>query len=334
MPMIFCTNNDTRTYPGGGSSEWPGLTNRWALSGVLVIDKDPGVSSFGVVSKVRKILGVRKAGHTGTLDPFATGVLVVCLGQATRIIPFLDEGAKEYLYTIRFGAETDTWDLTGKVIREAEVAKIKRSTLETVIASLTGNIELPVPRFSAIRMGGKRLYKMAREGIEFVPPVRRTQIFSMELVDFRWPEIVLKTQCGKGTYVRSIAHVIGEKLGVPGYVKDLRRLRSGRFAIEEAVTLDLLRKPGGKNRILHRIISMSSALDHLPLVKIDRSKADFIRKGGAQAVELGGAQPNSDTSQLARIVSDENDLVAIARIDREENRLKIIKVFPDYNGLS
>ena len=330
--MIFCTENKGKVDSIHGLSKSRDHGGGVSLSGIVVIDKKPGLSSFAAVSEVKKILGVRKAGHTGTLDPFATGVLVVCLEQATRIIPFLEEKTKTYRYTICFGAETDTWDLTGKVIREVDVSEVASRAVEDILLSLTGDIELPVPRFSAIRRGGKRLYEMARKGIEFELPWRITTIYRMELVDFKWPEIVVETECEKGTYIRSIAHIIGKKLGIPGYVKELKRLCSGRFGLEEAISEDALRELVKCGVAKQRIIPMNSALSHLPFVKIDRAKAEFIRKGGAQAVKL--EVPGSATGKAphVRVVSDNSDLVAIASIAGDKNFLKIIRVFPHYNA--
>ena len=330
--MIFCTENKGKIDPTRSFSKSAAHGERVSLSGVVVIDKKPGLSSFAAVSEVKKILGVRKAGHTGTLDPFATGVLVVCLEQATRIIPFLEEKTKIYRYTICFGAETDTWDLTGQVTKKVDVPDVKAKAMEDILSSLTGNIELPVPRFSAIRRGGKRLYEMARKGIEFEPPWRKTTIYRMELVDFKWPEIVLETECEKGTYIRSIAHIIGKRIGIPGYVKELSRLRSGRFSLEEAISTETLRELVKSGAAKQRIILMNSALSHLPFVQIDRAKAELIRKGGAQAVKLEAPETARATPPYVRVVSDNSDLVAIASIAGNRKFLEIMRVFPHYNA--
>ncbi len=330
--MIFCAgNNITGQEQKRGTPSDVDNRKEAPLSGIVVIDKDAGISSFGVVSRVKNILKIKKAGHTGTLDPFATGVLVVCLGQATRIIPFLEEGIKIYKFTVLFGKETDTWDSTGEIVNEIEPPDVGSKTVESVASELMGDVELPVPRYSAVKMGGKRLYKLARQGIDFELPRRKTTIHRLEVTDYQWPEVTFITTCGKGTYIRSIAKVIGDKLDIPVHVKELRRLQSGAFRLEDAVTLQELKTLVKTGNISYHVVSMNLALKHMPALEINRKDAEFIRKGGAQAVASRLKEQNEIGDGYVRIITDQNDLVAIAEVSQGEKSLKIIRVFSQKN---
>ncbi|RLB04661.1 MAG: tRNA pseudouridine(55) synthase TruB [Deltaproteobacteria bacterium] len=330
--MIFCMENKVDCDQKNTALESRRGTEKVLLSGVLVIDKEAGISSFGVVLKVRKLLKVKKAGHTGTLDPFATGVLVVCLEQATKIIPYLEEGTKEYVFTIHFGIETDTWDSTGQITKKIEPPKVEVNNIESVVSELIGTVELPVPRFSAVKVSGKRLYKLARKGIEFETPKKESNISKIEMLDFAWPEVTLAIECSKGTYVRSVAKAIGDLLGIPAHVKKLRRLRSGRFSLKNAITIDELASSIKNNTVWQQIMSMSSALDHLPIIRIDKQTAESIRKGGVQAIDLRFGKSSTTLYKHVRVVSGNDDLVAIAEVKRG-NSLAITRVFPQTNAL-
>ncbi len=333
--MIFCTKNNSNLNRESLKMTLSGELTKSPVSGVLVIDKSPGMSSFGAVLQVKKLLGVKKAGHTGTLDPFATGVLVVCLEQATRIIPFLEETTKEYWFTARFGVETDTWDSSGKVIFETTPGKVKPERIESVLKELMGEIELPLPKYSAVKLNGKRMYKLARKGVEFEPPKRKSTVFEIVMIHYNWPEVAFFTTCSKGTYVRSLAVVIGEKLGLPVYVKELRRLRSGCFTLDNAVTLENVKNLVKKYEVYPRVISMSAALGHLPAVEVSKTESKIIRSGGAQKVNLSSkiTKIDKDSCKHVRILCGKDDLVAIAKIDNRSGQLKIIRVFPHFNAL-
>ena len=209
------------------------------VEGFLVVDKPRGWTSHDVVAWARRALKARKVGHTGTLDPLATGVLVLALGQATKFIPFLDEGEKEYIVKLRLGASTDTDDAEGKLIEQKEVPEdLSQWKFEDACRRFTGKVLQRPPLFSALHHRGRRLYELARKGelVEVSP--RRISINSIEILDFCPPSVRLRVACSRGTYVRALVRDIGEALRCGAYVEDLRRTRSGPFREEKALALE------------------------------------------------------------------------------------------------
>lgn len=309
-------------------------TNKFSwLSGILVIDKEEGITSYGVVARLRNMLKVKKIGHTGTLDPFATGILPICIGNATRIIPFLDEGKKEYRFVIKFGIETDTWDPTGNIVKKENLKAVPRDEIEDILPQFTGNIELTVPLFSAVKINGKRLYNLARKGIPVTPPVRMTKVFQLNLIDYNWPEVSFWVSCGRGTYVRSLGVYMGKTLGRAVHVKSLRRERSGPFTLSEAISLSRIEHLAGTEDLTAHMISMNSALNHLPQINIDEQQASLLRKGHVQKLTLEDSLKKIEQNGLTRLVLGEDDLVAMADINKDENHFKVVKVFVHCNML-
>jgi len=209
------------------------------VNGVIILDKPSGITSRRAVDRVKRIFGVRKAGHGGTLDPDATGVLIVCLGRATKLFQYLIEGDKEYIGTITLGIETDTQDASGKVIRRSEV-NVTEEQVREVASRFIGEIVQIPPMYSAIRVGGKRLYKLARSGQEIERPPRKVTIYELEILRIDPPEIDFRVVCSKGTYIRTLASDIGRELGCGGHLSRLRRIRSGPFTLEMALPLGLI----------------------------------------------------------------------------------------------
>jgi tRNA pseudouridine55 synthase len=208
------------------------------MDGILIIDKPTGITSHDVVDEVRRRLRTRRVGHTGTLDPMATGVLVVLVGKATKSASrYLDE-QKEYLAGIRLGISTDTGDRDGKIIQQQEVAPFPVDKICSVLRQFEGEIWQNPPPYSAIHYKGRRLYEWAREGKRFEGPPRRIKIDKIELVEYLHPTIRIHMVCSKGTYVRRLAEQMGEVLGVPAHLENLRRLRVGILRIEQSISLD------------------------------------------------------------------------------------------------
>ncbi len=208
------------------------------MDGILIIDKPTGITSHDVVDEVRRRLRTRRVGHTGTLDPMATGVLVVLVGKATKLASrYLDE-QKEYLADIRLGISTDTGDRDGKIVQQREVAPFPVDKICSVLRQFEGEIWQNPPPYSAIHYKGRRLYEWAREGKRFEGPPRRIKIDKIELVEYRHPSIQIHMVCSKGTYVRRLAEQMGEALGVPAHLENLRRLRVGILRIEQSIPLD------------------------------------------------------------------------------------------------
>ena len=238
-----------------------------SIDGILNINKPTGMTSLDVVKIVRRLSGERSVGHAGTLDPGATGVLPVCLGQATRVIPFIVEAHKIYLAEIELGVSTDTYDADGNVTQKADPSNITREQVEGVLPSFSGSILQKPPMYSAVKHQGKRLYDLARSGIEVEREPRRADVFRLKLMDWRPPYCTIAVECGKGTYIRSLAHDIGQSLGCGAHVRELARLRSGIFDIDDSVTIPQLEASFERNYwqdILHPIDIVLAVLHFLP----------------------------------------------------------------------
>lgn len=208
------------------------------MDGFLIIDKPKGISSFGVIKEVRKILNTSKIGHLGTLDPLATGVLVLATGQATKLVEFLMGADKLYEAEIFLGARSNTYDAEGEITSyDFELFPDFESKLDEVIAEFLGEQMQMPPSFSALKINGRKAYDLARKGEEVVLKPRKIHISKIEKIAFSWPFLKLLVECGSGTYIRSIAHDLGLKLGCGGYLNNLRRLRVGSFKIEDAITI-------------------------------------------------------------------------------------------------
>lgn len=234
-----------------------------AVDGVMVVDKPEGLTSFSVVHRIRRSLGIKKVGHCGTLDPLATGVLLVCFNQATRISELLSSQDKRYEFQVRFGSETDTLDKDGQVLRTYGGPPCSGFQLENILDRFRGSYLQETPRFSAVRVQGRRLYDYARKGISVEPPRREVRIYKLELRTFQWPEATLEVHCSKGMYVRQLASDIGRTLGCGAVVTGLRRLASGRFGIEDSVRLEELERAARDGCWQEAVLSMDQALEHL-----------------------------------------------------------------------
>lgn len=229
------------------------------LDGVLLLDKPEGLSSFHALQRAKRALDARKAGHTGTLDPFATGLLVCCLGRATKLSGHMLEADKGYVATIRFGQETDSGDLTGNIVSTApeDHPGPEREALEQVLAQFRGDILQIPPMYSALKRDGKPLYEYARQGIELDRPARPVTIYQLELLSLDGLEAVIQVQCSKGTYIRTLAQDIGRQLGCGAHLKALRRTSVGPFQLSDAVGLEALQAMAAPQTVL-------IALDALP----------------------------------------------------------------------
>jgi len=210
------------------------------MDGILNINKPWGKTSFSIVAMVKRLSGERRVGHAGTLDPAATGVLPVCLGQGTRIIEFLVDATKAYRAEIELGMVTDTYDASGRIIQRGDPSGISQNQLESVLTSFCGLIWQTPPMYSAVKYQGKPLYELARTGITVERGSRLTEIHRLELVDWQPPVATIEVVCGKGTYIRSLAYDLGQALGCGAYLKSLIRLRCGLFDIREAVSVPQL----------------------------------------------------------------------------------------------
>jgi tRNA pseudouridine55 synthase len=262
-------------------------------SGILVIDKPPGLTSFGVVRRVRAICDVRKAGHTGTLDPLATGVLPICLNEATKIAGLLLAEDKRYVAELQLGLRTDTYDITGKLLeqRDAEAAAVTELAVERALIAFRGQVQQRPPAFSALHKDGKRAHELARAGEQVELPERSVTFHQLELEAFDAAErkVTLAIHCSKGTYVRSLCEDLGRALGCGATMTQLRRLQSGSFTLERAIELDALEQlaqpdaddpDAGRER--WPLITLDTALSHLPAVDLpDREAVRAVGQGRA-----------------------------------------------------
>lgn len=295
-----------------------------SCDGILLIDKNEGETSFDVVTRLRKVLGLKKIGHAGTLDPFATGLLIALLGQGTKLSSYLMAGDKRYRASIRLGIETDTLDPTGHVVRTKPVPNLKREEMEKNMLTFVGEIQQTVPAFSAVNIKGRRAYRWAREGIKLDLPKRVVMIRSVETISIEMPVITIEVVCSGGTYIRSLAADIGNRLGTVAHLSYLRRLSSGPFHVNDSINSEKISITGSGNIIKDNLISLKDSLPGMREFHVDAKTAEKIRNGFRprwNEVEGEG---------FIKLVNEES-LVAIVEVNRlsddDTDRLRSIRVF-------
>jgi tRNA pseudouridine55 synthase len=280
------------------------------LDGILNINKPEGMTSHDVVARVRRISGQRKAGHAGTLDPLARGVLLLCLGEATRVAEYLMSGDKVYLARIRLGITTDTYDAEGRISSQAEVT-VTRAQVEEELRTFVGHLEQTPPMYSALKHEGTTLYRLARQGQTVARAPRQVEIHTLELLEWAPPDLQVRVHCSKGTYIRSLAHDLGQRLGCGAHLAGLVREASGAFRIEEAITLTELEEAFAAGRGAELLQPLDVALQAFPAVTVDRATARGIAHG--QRVEL----PADLQAPLSRAYSADGRLLALLRHDQQ-----------------
>jgi len=290
-----------------------------AISGVLVVDKPIGLTSHDVVQVIRKGTNIRRAGHTGTLDPRASGVLVVLIGPAVRLSEYVSASDKRYQAILQLGASTDTYDAEGTVTSTAPVT-ISEGQFEETLKSFIGEIEQIPPPFSAVKIKGRKAYEMAREGEEVDLLPRKIQVYNLELLEWAPPEAVIDVYCSSGTYVRSLAHDLGENLGCGAHLVGLRRTKSGRFTLRDAVPLRKLREAFDTNTWYQYLIPAAEALSDWPSVELDHLQVESVRHGNR-------VPGTPDKGTLVRGISEQGELVALLEFDPETNEYHPKKVF-------
>ena len=254
------------------------------IDGVLVVDKPDGITSMDVVRMVKRRYRVKKAGHLGTLDPFATGVLPVILNGATKLVPFLEEESKEYEATLKLGEETNTDDPTGEIHLRRPYDRVTPAIVECAFESFVGVIEQIPPMFSAVKVQGKPLYQLARKGLEVERKKRTVKIFNLQIDSVSLPWVHFRLSCSKGTSIRTLARDIGRKIGCGSHLIRLRRLRNGPFTLEQAVSWATLTTCSDLRALQPWLIDMKGALDHLPKVTGDEGLVNKIRFGREMTV--------------------------------------------------
>ncbi len=290
---------------------------------VINLNKPKDISSHKAVTKVKQLFSVKKAGHAGTLDPIATGVLIVCLNEATKITRFLSDLNKEYRVRLKFGERTDTFDVTGRIIEKKDCPPLSVADISPVLSHFMGQIKQIPPMCSAIKIGGQQLYKLARKGMNVERPERMITIYGIDLINFEQPYLDLNISCSKGTYIRTLCDDIGNDLGVGAHMVSLERTRVGSFRIEDSVSIEDLNY--GKKIWC----SIDSAISHLHEIILDEDSYHKARNGmpiisnnpPLPPFSKGGEGGFSDINQYVRLKSPEHNLFGIGRV--ESGKIKI-----------
>lgn len=304
-------------------SHWVAPLRQGPLSGILNVDKPAGVTSHDVVDTVRRIAGQRKVGHAGTLDPMATGVLLVCLGQATRVAEYLMSGRKRYRATIVLGTTTDTYDADGKTTNSGGRTDYSQEDVQAVLASLSGPIEQVPPMYSALKRDGQPLYKLARQGktVELEP--RSVVIHEIKFLNWNEPSLIIEVLCSSGTYIRSLAHDLGQLLGGGAHLASLVRLSSGSFLLEDSASLARLEEAFQHGEESTHLMPIDEALLDWPAMIIGADEARRVVHGQS----LPGDQPVAAETRLCRAYSAGGDFLAILSYEPERGCWQPKKVF-------
>ncbi|MDD5723543.1 MAG: tRNA pseudouridine(55) synthase TruB [Syntrophales bacterium] len=285
------------------------------MDGVLIIDKPSGRTSHDIVRDVKKLLGAKKVGHAGTLDPLATGVLAVCINEATKLSQFFLQDDKEYRATMLLGIRTDTLDREGEVVARCE-PHLQETEIRETVGGFVGLIEQRAPKYSAVKFRGKPLYKWTRQGVDVEPPLREITVHHISVIEIEMPYVTFDVSCSKGTYIRSLCADIGDRLGCGGCLFDLRRIRSGRFSQEDAISLEDLADGKRLEAIEKNIIPLAEALPGLGTIVVDQDTADRIRRG--YQPDCGILRDRSsllpEREDLIKFVTREGRIVAVAKV--------------------
>jgi tRNA pseudouridine55 synthase len=290
-----------------------------AISGVLVVDKPVGLTSHDVVQIIRKGTNIRRAGHTGTLDPRASGVLVILLGPAVRLSEYVSASDKRYQAVLRLGMTTDTYDADGEVMDNLPV-EVTEEQFVSQLNNFVGEIEQVPPPYSAVKIKGKKAYEAAREGEPMELSPRTIHVYSLELLEWAPPEAVIDVYCSSGTYVRSLAHDLGEALGCGAHLVGLRRTKSGRFTLRDAVPLRKLRETFDNNTWYQYLIPAAEALADWISIELNQEQMELVIHGHRIPAE-------PDSPNMARGISEQGELVALLEFDNENGEWQPRKVF-------
>jgi len=302
------------------------------MDGILNINKPGGRTSFSIVAMVKRLSGEQRVGHAGTLDPAATGVLPVCFGQATRIVEFLVDATKVYRAEIELGVATDTYDASGKVTQIGDHSGISQRQLESALTPYCGLIEQTPPMYSAVKYQGKPLYQLARAGIKVERKSRPVKIYNLELIDWQPPLFTIEVVCGKGTYIRSLAHDLGQTLGCGANLKSLIRLRCGLFDIKDAVSLPQLEDAFHYGYWQHFVYPIDIVLSHWSAMVVSDTTGRAIRNGCPLPLEastyLGQYSPVSTAEEnRCRVYALDGCFLGVLRFNPERGRWQPEKVF-------
>ena len=295
-------------------------------SGIFNIDKPRGITSMEVVRRIKRALGVKKGvGHGGTLDPIATGVIPVCVGQATRVMEYLLDGSKEYTCSIHMGVSTDTYDAMGEIVDEKDSSFVEGKQVESALREFRGEIAQVPPIYSALKRHGRRLYDLAREGVEVELEARPVLVHDIQLTDWDPPVATVAIVCGKGFYVRSLAHDLGNALGCGGHLKSLVRRRTGPFALADAVSLNEAVERIESGCAGELLYSPDVVLESMPAMILGQQNLKMVRNG--RPLPPGPAPGGAEPDARVRAYSTDGSFVAVMRFDGELSQWRPHKVF-------
>lgn len=297
------------------------------MNGIINVYKEKGYTSHDVVAKLRGILQMRKIGHTGTLDPEATGVLPVCVGKATKVCDLLTNKDKTYIAQVQLGITTDTYDMTGEILTEQK-AEISEEQIRTVISSFRGEINQIPPMYSAIKVNGKRLYELARQGKEVERKERKVTIYHLEITntDYEKQQFTMEVQCSKGTYIRSLCHDIGQALGYGATMKSLIRTHVGDFDLEHAYTLEEIEsyvKAGKKDSLL---LPIDAVFERYPRCEVTSEGMRYLKNGNVLRSEFCFCQ-GVKNQEYVRMYGTDGEFYAIYRFNRKRQQYQVVKMF-------
>lgn len=287
------------------------------MNGIINLYKPLGITSFDAVSKVKKISGEKKVGHTGTLDPLASGVLPICIGKATKLVDYIMQGEKIYKVKMKLGEVTDTYDKEGKIISESKV-EFDSNEVTHAIMSFKGEIMQVPPMYSALKVNGKRLYELARAGVEVEREARKINIYDITIQDIDIPFVTFTVRCSKGTYIRSLCFDIGQKLGCGAVMYELERCASGIFNIDDSVKLEDLTK----ENFGQKIIPIDKCLYKYPSVKFDEKFEKLLING--VAIKDRRALTNIDADKVYSVYNKKDEILGLASLTH--NGFKILKL--------
>lgn len=296
------------------------------INGIINIHKEAGFTSHDVVAKMRGICGQKKIGHTGTLDPQATGVLPVCLGSATKLCDMLTDKDKEYVAELLLGQTTDTQDVTGQVLTTSPV-EMSEEEVCAAILSFVGDYDQVPPMYSALKVNGKKLYELAREGKEVERKARRVTILEIEVLDVQLPVIKMRVACSKGTYIRTLCADIGEKLGCGGTMKSLVRTRVERFGLENAVTLSELQELRDAGEMEKVVLPVDMCFAECPALHVQEKWQKLLENGNSFYATQTQENVTCEAGQWVRIYRADNSFAGIYAYDKERKWYKPVKMF-------
>ena len=302
------------------------------MNGIINVYKEKGYTSFDVVAKLRWILKQKKIGHTGTLDPDAVGVLPVCLGSATKLCDMLTDKKKEYIAELVLGKETDTQDITGHILKETEVTCSEEEGVNAILSFIGDYDQLP-PMYSAIKVDGKRLYELARQGKEVQRKTRPVTFYEIEILKMEFPFVRIRVLCSKGTYIRTLCHDIGQKLGCGAVMTSLERTRSGQFTKENAYTLEQIEKIRDEGSLDSIIIPVDSVFSELPRLIVTGETQNKILNGNLiyinECKKLGLSDCFSEGNKIRVYKENDNtcNFIAVYQYNKEKKGMVPYKMF-------